>query len=62
MYTNYTVQKMTKPDNNKPYPVKLGELKPFLQMEVVDGKHKSLHYLIKKILGDYKIMREAKVS
>ena len=45
---------MTKPNHNKPFPVKLGELKPFLQMEVQNENHKSLHFLIKKILSEYK--------
>jgi len=35
--------------DNKPFPVRLGELKKPLQMEAVQAD-RSLHYLIKKIL------------
>ena len=40
---------MKKPDNNKPFPVRLGELKPILQKQAAE-KERSLHYWIVKIL------------
>lgn len=41
-------------NNNKPFPIRLGdELKPFLQQEAFENE-RSLHYWIKKILKDYK--------
>ena len=44
---------MKKPDNNKPFPIRLGdEIKPILQQEAVE-KERSLHWLIKKILLTY---------
>lgn len=46
-------------DDNKPFPVRLGELKPFLQAEALKAD-RSLHYWIKKILGDYKNKKEKK--
>lgn len=38
--------------DNKPFPVRLGELKAPLQMEAVQSD-RSLHYLIRKILRTY---------
>jgi len=47
---------MSKPNNNNPFPVKLGELKPILQQQAcMDDR--SLHYLIKKILREYLTVR-----
>ena len=43
---------MSKPEN-KPFPVRLGELKGFLQKEAV-AADRSLHYWILKILKEYK--------
>lgn len=40
---------MAKPDNNKPFPVRLGELKPELQQQA-NEHDRSLHYWIRKIL------------
>lgn len=40
---------MLKPDNNKPFPVRLGELKPALQLQAHE-QDRSLHYWILKIL------------
>lgn len=56
----YTFAYMTTPDNNKPFPIRLGdELKPFLQGEASTNK-RSLHYWIKEILLDYKKKKETK--
>lgn len=49
---------MIKP-HNKPFPVRLGELKPFLQQEA-QANDRSLHYWIKKILREYKEKKESK--
>lgn len=38
--------------DNKPFPVRLGELKKPLQIEAVEND-RSLHYVIKKILQKY---------
>lgn len=43
---------MLKPDNKKPFPVRLGELKPILQREALE-QDRSLHNLIIKILKSY---------
>jgi predicted HicB family RNase H-like nuclease len=43
---------MLKPDNNKPFPVRLGELKPILQQEAT-AEDRSLHNWIKKILKEH---------
>lgn len=43
---------MTKPDNCKPFPVRLCELKPELQKEASERKW-SLHFLIKEILKSH---------
>lgn len=43
---------MTNPNNNKPFPVRLGELKPTLQAEAA-AKDRSLHYWILKILKSH---------
>lgn len=40
---------MKKPDNNKPFPIRLGELKPQLQRQASENE-RSLHFWIKKIL------------
>ena len=40
---------MLKPDNKKPFPIRLGELKPLLQKEAL-ANDRSLHYWIIKIL------------
>lgn len=48
---------MTTPNNNNPFPVKLGDLKPFLQAEAQKAD-RSLHYWILKILNDYKNKKE----
>jgi predicted HicB family RNase H-like nuclease len=40
---------MLKPDNNKPFPLRLGELKPILQAQAAE-QDRSLHNWIKKIL------------
>lgn len=42
---------------NNPFPVKLGDLKQFLQTEAV-AADRSLHYWILKILKDYKNKKE----
>lgn len=39
-------------NDDKPFPIRLGEIKPILQQEAVDND-RSLHYWIKKILSDY---------
>jgi hypothetical protein len=44
-------------NKNNPYPVKLGDLKQFLQTEAV-AADRSLHYWILKILSDYKKTKE----
>jgi len=46
-------------DDKKPFPVRLGELKPFLQKEAMQAD-RSLHYWIKKILSDYKNKKNGK--
>ena len=46
-------------DDKKPFPVRLGELKPFLQQEATQHD-RSLHYWIKKILSDYKNKKHGK--
>lgn len=38
--------------NDKPFPIRLGELKPKLQKEA-STNDRSLHYWIKKILKEY---------
>lgn len=43
---------MTIPDNKKPFPVRLGDKKAFLQKEAHDNE-RSLHYWINKILQTY---------
>lgn len=48
---------MSTPNKNNPYPIKLGELKPFLQEEAFEND-RSLHYWIKKILKEYKDLKE----
>jgi hypothetical protein len=40
---------MLKPDNKKPFPIRLGDLKPILQQQA-QGEDRSLHYWILKIL------------
>jgi predicted HicB family RNase H-like nuclease len=51
---------MNNPDNNKPFPVRLGDdLKPFLQKQASSDK-RSLHFWIKKILTEYKETCERK--
>ena len=47
--------------NDKPFPIRLGELKPILQMEATQ-MDRSLHWLIKRILKDYTESRKEKVS
>lgn len=41
-----------KANNNNPFPIRLGELKPILQQEA-SLNDRSLHYLVIKILKDY---------
>lgn len=43
---------MLKPDNNKPFPLRLGELKPILQQQAA-AEDRSLHNWIKKILKEH---------
>lgn len=43
---------MISPDNKKPFPIRLGELKPILQKEAAENE-RSLHWWIKKILKEY---------
>ena len=43
---------MLKPDNKKPFPIRLGELKPFLQKEALE-QDRSLHNWIIKILKSH---------
>lgn len=43
---------MTKPDNNKPFPVRLGDMKPELQKQA-NEQDRSLHYWIRKILKSH---------
>jgi hypothetical protein len=50
---------MTKPNNDRPVSVRLGELKPFLQQEAYQHK-RSLHWWIKEILREYKEGKEKK--
>lgn len=38
--------------NDKPFPIRLGELKPILQQIAVE-KEWSLHFLVKKIVREY---------
>lgn len=40
---------MSNPDNKKPFPVRLGDLKPILQQQAQE-QDRSLHYWIIKIL------------
>jgi len=47
---------MKNQDNDKPFPIRLGELKPILQQEALNND-RSLHYWIKKILKDYVIKK-----
>ena len=44
--------KPTKKSNEKPFPVRLGELKPILQQEASQND-RSLHYWIRKILSTH---------
>lgn len=48
----YTFAYMAIQDNNKPFPIRLGELKPILQQEAMEND-RSLHYWVKKILKAY---------
>ncbi len=48
---------MSTTNNNKPFPIKLGELKPLLQEEAFSND-RSLHYWIKKILKEYINLKE----
>ncbi len=48
---------MEKVDNNKPYPLKLGELKPLLQKEANEND-RSLAGMIRKILKDYLVSKK----
>lgn len=49
----HTFAYMSKTDNNnKPFPIRLGDLKPILQKEATEND-RSLHYWIKKILSAY---------
>lgn len=48
----YTFVYMKNRNNDKPFPIRLGELKPILQQEAV-SHDRSLHYWIKKILREY---------
>lgn len=43
---------MLKPDNNKPFPVRLGQLKPILQQQAL-AEDRSLHNWIIKILKSH---------
>jgi hypothetical protein len=43
---------MLKPDNNKPFPIRLGDLKPILQEQAL-AQDRSLHYWILKILKNH---------
>lgn len=43
---------MLKPDNKKPFPIRLGELKPILQQEATE-QDRSLHNWIIKILKSH---------
>jgi len=43
---------MLKPDNNKPFPVRLGPLKPILQQQAL-AEDRSLHNWIIKILKSH---------
>jgi hypothetical protein len=52
---------MLKPDNNKPFPVRLGDLKPFLQQQALE-QDRSLHYWIIKILKTHRKKTEKKVK
>lgn len=53
---------MAKPNNNNPFPIKLGdELKPFLQKEASEND-RSLHFWIKKILLNYKEIKEKEIK
>jgi hypothetical protein len=45
---------MVNPIHDKPFPVKLGDLKPHLQMDAFENE-RSLHYWIKKILAEHLI-------
>jgi hypothetical protein len=47
--THTIIYTMLKPDNNKPFPLRLGELKPILQAQAAE-QDRSLHNWIKKIL------------
>lgn len=40
-----------KMDNNKPFPVRLGELKPILQQQASENE-RSLHYWILKMIKE----------
>jgi len=43
---------MLKPDNNKPFPIRLGDLKPVLQQQALE-QDRSLHNWIIKILKSH---------
>jgi len=47
----YTFVYMKKPDNNKPVPVRLGELKPIIQKQAFEND-RSMHYWILKLLKE----------
>lgn len=47
---------MKNQNNDKPFPIRLGELKPLLQQEAMTND-RSLHYWIKKILKEYVIKK-----
>ena len=43
---------MAKPNNSKPFPIRLGDKKPQLQKEATDNE-RSLHFWINKILQNH---------
>lgn len=52
VYIAYQILYMLKPDNNKPYPIRLGGIKSILQQQAFK-EDRSLHYWILKILKDH---------
>lgn len=52
---------MTNPDNKKPFPLRLGDKKAFLQKEA-HANERSLHFWINKILQNYVDKKTKKIT
>lgn len=53
---------LQKESNNKPFPVLLGILKPFLQQDVHVLKKNSLHAYLKEIITDHVKKRKSELG